>query len=298
MKFLLIATLAHMLGDFVFQTNRMAAIKNCSVEAYDTYKNAYEKKTIFKPCKIFCFEKIGLIFLHVLIHIIITYLLFLFSMKILHNSFEIRILPFLAWLSIFHFVIDFLKNPLGDVLSKITIKSDVILFIWDQLIHASIIYGLFKLFSPTKHYLNLFNLSLWQSIPTIGLENRIYMALILCIFNVKTVSFFIAKILKLVKNNNNNYTNNQCREDKLFSIPRNNTSIENIGAFIGMLERILISIFIWQGINEGVTIVIAIKAFARFKEMDDKNFAEFYLIGSLLSLMFAITTGLLLRYLF
>lgn len=297
MKFLLIAMLAHMLGDFVFQTNRMAAIKSCSVDAYGTYKNDYKNNTIFKPCKIFYLEKIGFIFLHVAIHAGITLLMYLFSKFILHNSFEIRIFPFLAVLSIFHFVIDFLKNPLGDVLSKITIKSDVILFIWDQLIHASIIYGLFILFSPTKHYLNLFNLSLWQSIPTIGLENRIYMSLILCIFNVKTVSFFIAKVLKLVKNNNN-YTNNQCREDKLFSIPRNNTSIENIGAFIGMLERILISIFIWQGINEGVTIVIAIKAFARFKEMDDKNFAEFYLIGSLLSLMFAITTGLLLRYLF
>ena len=38
MKFLLIAILGHMLGDFVFQTNRIAEIKNCSKSEHEDYK--------------------------------------------------------------------------------------------------------------------------------------------------------------------------------------------------------------------------------------------------------------------
>ena len=37
-----------------------------------------------------------------------------------------------------------------------------------------------------------------------------------------------------------------------------------------------------------IAIIIALKSLARFKELDDKNFAEYFLIGSLLSVLVAV----------
>lgn len=299
MKFLLIAILGHMLGDFVFQTNRIAEIKNCSKSEYEDYKAKYNKVKFFQPREKFLWEKIILIFGHVLTHALLTYSIYCLSKNILNNSFEINIRYFILGMVISHFVVDFFKNKLEEPLNRATSKGKVILFVGDQLIHLIIIYTLIIFCSPkTTPYLNLFKLSFWKALPNMSFENRMYMFFILIILNTYAASFFIAIVLKLIKNDDKNHIKDQCVGDVISSSTPKTAPIPNVGALIGILERILISLFVWKGISEAITIVIAIKALARFKEMDDKNFAEFYLIGSLLSLMFAITTGLLLRYLF
>jgi hypothetical protein len=64
-----------------------------------------------------------------------------------------------------------------------------------------------------------------------------------------------------------------------------------VGQLIGNLERILILIFIVTNHLAAIGFVIAAKSVARFKEMDDKQFAEYYLIGTMASSLIAILVG-------
>ncbi|MGD9488735.1 MAG: hypothetical protein AB7W47_11975 [Calditrichaceae bacterium] len=59
------------------------------------------------------------------------------------------------------------------------------------------------------------------------------------------------------------------------------------GKLIGNLERTFIYFLIIFDQIAAIAVIIALKSLARFKEMDDKNFAEYFLIGSLLSLFLA-----------
>ncbi len=58
------------------------------------------------------------------------------------------------------------------------------------------------------------------------------------------------------------------------------------GRVIGSLERLLIYTFLFAGHALAVSAVIAVKAFARFKRMEeDQTFAEYVIIGTFLSLL-------------
>jgi hypothetical protein len=62
----------------------------------------------------------------------------------------------------------------------------------------------------------------------------------------------------------------------------------NVGRYIGMLERLLIYIFLLNAAYTAVGLVVAAKSFARFKEMDDRHFAEYVLVGTLTSALLAV----------
>src|SRR5688572_28785712 len=55
------------------------------------------------------------------------------------------------------------------------------------------------------------------------------------------------------------------------------------GRIVGSLERLITAIGLAAGSWEVVAAVIALKTVARFKELDNKLFAEYFLIGSLCS---------------
>ena len=65
----------------------------------------------------------------------------------------------------------------------------------------------------------------------------------------------------------------------------------NAGRIIGILERIIIFFFVTIGQFAAVGFVIAAKGVVRYKELEDRNFAEYVLIGTLLSSLLAIFTG-------
>jgi hypothetical protein len=68
-----------------------------------------------------------------------------------------------------------------------------------------------------------------------------------------------------------------------------------IGATIGALERLLIVVFVLVGAEAAVGFVIAAKTIARFKQLDDRGFAEYYLLGTLASVSVAIVSGLIAK---
>lgn len=62
----------------------------------------------------------------------------------------------------------------------------------------------------------------------------------------------------------------------------------NAGRFIGILERMLMFIFVLNGEIASIGFILAAKAFARFRELDQRSFAEYVLIGTLLSTLLAV----------
>lgn len=61
------------------------------------------------------------------------------------------------------------------------------------------------------------------------------------------------------------------------------------GRVIGALERLLIYIFLVSGHSLAVSVIVAVKALARFKRMEeDQAFAEYVIIGTFLSILIAL----------
>ena len=73
---------------------------------------------------------------------------------------------------------------------------------------------------------------------------------------------------------------------------------QNMGLIIGMLERVLVVVFILVGQYSSIAFVIAAKSIARFKQLEDQAFAEKYLIGTLSSVALAMLTTALLSNFF
>jgi len=69
----------------------------------------------------------------------------------------------------------------------------------------------------------------------------------------------------------------------------------NTGRVIGILERIIIYVAVLTGEIAAIGLVLAVKGFARFKEMDHRPFAEYVLVGTLLSLLLAVFVALLVK---
>jgi hypothetical protein len=69
------------------------------------------------------------------------------------------------------------------------------------------------------------------------------------------------------------------------------------GRVIGLLERLTLFFLVLDGQFGALGFVIAAKTMARFKNLDDRDFAEYFLVGTLLSLVAAGSVALFTRWL-
>lgn len=69
-----------------------------------------------------------------------------------------------------------------------------------------------------------------------------------------------------------------------------------IGKWIGILERTLIIIFLYSNQISLIGFVIAVKALARFKMMENKIFSEYYLLGTFFSIVYTFITYTFFQY--
>jgi hypothetical protein len=69
----------------------------------------------------------------------------------------------------------------------------------------------------------------------------------------------------------------------------------NTGRIIGMLERILIFFFVLSEQFAAIGLIIAAKGFTRYKELDNRDFAEYVLVGTLLSSLSAIIVAVIVK---
>src|SRR5947199_350702 len=68
------------------------------------------------------------------------------------------------------------------------------------------------------------------------------------------------------------------------------------GMVIGVLERAITLTLVFIGQFGALGLVIAAKALTRFRALDDRDFAEYVLIGTLASILFALLVGIALRF--
>ncbi len=240
--------LAHIIGDFVFQSKKWV-----------DHKFLHKHKSKY-------------LYLHILIHAIALFILFIPGLK--------PYWPGLILIVVSHYVIDLIKLKLSKLVEisdkKIKEKNEKrnrVLFFIDQLFH------LFILVIVTLFYFS-------YDIEFSTLFSSKIILFITAILMLTSVSSIIMKIIFSKWDLNSNESNTD--------------SLQEAGTYIGILERLLVFLFIITNHWEGVGFLIAAKSIFRFGDLskaDNRKLTEYILIGTLLSFGFAILIGLGYLYL-
>jgi hypothetical protein len=77
----------------------------------------------------------------------------------------------------------------------------------------------------------------------------------------------------------------------------NAESLANAGKWIGIVERIIILVFVLQGQYSAIGLLVAAKGIIRFNEKDRQEIkTEYLVVGTLMSIGLAIMTGLVIKW--
>ncbi|PKL71782.1 MAG: hypothetical protein CVV29_08855 [Methanobacteriales archaeon HGW-Methanobacteriales-2] len=85
---------------------------------------------------------------------------------------------------------------------------------------------------------------------------------------------------------------------KPYSSSIESSGIKGAGALIGVFERILVFTFVLTDQYAAISIIFAAKSIARFSELNDRNFAEYYLLGTFTSITMALIIGIIFKLVF
>jgi hypothetical protein len=229
--------IAHLLGDYYLQWQRLADLKTVSGRS-------------------------------LLYHVLLYGAAFLATLLVAKPS-----LPALAVIILGHGLIDWLKFSylhLGDPKKKedkrLSREDPPWLFLLDQGLHVLLIYFAARLWPSS-------GLQPW--FPQSGLGALHWVLLIALVGKPANVSF---------KRIFTRYANYRSKA----------STVEGAGSLIGFFERALTVIFVHLGQFSALGFVMAAKSLARFKLLsEDQSFAEYYLIGTLYSILFALLAYLL-----
>ncbi|RRD28363.1 DUF3307 domain-containing protein [Fusobacterium canifelinum] len=176
-------------------------------------------------------------------------------------------------ISISHFLISFIKNKLEKRFPQRRLQ--LLFFIINQLIHFIVIIGVYYIFSLEYSTSRLY-------IKLQDYENFKITVLYISVFSIilDPASVFIRKLFISIS-------------PKTYS----RTKLEELkaGNIIGKLERIIIAIFLLTNQFGIIGFVLTAKSIARFKQMENKDFAEKYLIGTLTSFLIVLISVLILK---
>ncbi|MGB2727149.1 MAG: hypothetical protein WBD09_01560 [Halobacteriota archaeon] len=71
------------------------------------------------------------------------------------------------------------------------------------------------------------------------------------------------------------------------------SGLRGAGMVIGIVERVMVLTFVLVNQYTAITVIFAAKSIARFNELKDRKMAEYYLIGTLVSITFALLVGII-----
>ncbi len=203
-------------------------------------------------------EDIKILLLHCIIYAVIS---FTAIMLLLKNSLAAAIL-----VSAGHFVVDILKFML--IKNNIRIKKKTV-YITDQLIHIAFLMAGAYILRHEESVINSIN---------IGVESSFVVGIpLLAVLMHKPANITIKRLIEEYKPIRN-------------TVESNNST----GAFIGTVERYIILILLYLNQYSVIGLVLTAKSIARYHEMEDREFAEYYLIGTLLSMLIVIVSYLII----
>ena len=279
LKLLLIA---HLIGDFFLQPVKLVEQKKNSIK--------------------------GLI-----IHTIIYTLMIALVLLLFGNIWEIIFWTFLIFIS--HFAIDYVRIKINKNNKNNNIRFYS--FVIDQLIHVLILVINAFFIESDLNVIGMFFYDI-EILREIGFNNIInYSLSILIVLKPSSIFikyFFDFIFIKKEKNFTDEKENiitsynliisNENKVEKKIEISQQkvvdnlkekNNDSDNIGSLIGILERVIILLLGALGLYGSIALVLTAKSLARFKQLENKKFAEKYLVGTLMSLIIAILALLVIK---
>lgn len=205
-----------------------------------------------------------------------------------------------------HFVIDMIKSYFADKSSfirkspatindqKYRFNCKLSAFIIDQLAHLGVLTAITFLYQPTE----VFNVDkIYNLGKAITISGTVYSDALLPIQMVDcseyfSVPLFILAVLLCLKPAN--ILIKLILEKYQVGESESCNNIKNAGALIGNLERLLTIIFVIIGQYEAIGFIVAAKSILRFKDTDTAK-TEYVLAGTFLSFGIAIVCGLMAR---
>ena len=228
----LIFIIAHVLGDFFLQSDKLAQ----------------RKQTNFR---------------YLLLHSLFYVIVFIVCML---PFWSIALIQAAVFLSVLHFIIDSCRFIYS------TKKEDASTYFIDQAMHISciIIAAIFLVYDGIQPTL----VPVFDNLLTIGMEDSV------------TLLQWVGLILLLLKPAN--VTIKQLTA-KYGSVTNNTEDRKNVGALIGSLERLIVVLLISVGQYAAIGFILTAKSIARYNKIsEDKQFAEYYLLGTLTSTLYAV----------
>lgn len=287
----LLLLLAHLIADFWLQTDAM--VKN-------------KMKNLKK---------------HMLHHLLTTGLVLVIIWGYSHhftNIFSYLLFP-LAFIVMSHLVIDILKIKLLDTIKATDSNSlkKLWFFLVDQLLHISMLLITCILFfhmkAPRMVTRLLQLLSEENGISSLGLVNAFLFIVILLILATSVSGHIINLLAGTLPSEFANFEgefslNNQLTEAKSshqskfesnfteqYHYFTYSSPLPSRGRLIGYVERLLVISLTIVGAYPSIAFIIAAKSIARFKQLDDRNWAEYFLLGTLTSILLGLVLGLLAK---
>lgn len=175
-------------------------------------------------------------------------------------------------ISVTHFVIDLIRTKIDNKFKDYRVRFFAFLF--DQVLHASIIVA-------TYYLLNLSTKvnSIYSACEGHSDFNKITLYCLLFVILLDPTAVFIKKLFAFI-----------------FKEEPNNNPGNNAGSIIGKLERIITTILLLGNQYSVIGLVLTAKSIARFKQLEKRDFAEKYLIGTLLSLSISLISTIIVKY--
>ncbi len=200
-------------------------------------------------------------------------------------------LPVMSWevfkfgsmAAITHLIIDVMKYAYVLKIKKkveITMLKERNIFLVDQILHVFCLTAIAYLFVLKVGKLNLCDSAL-EFFTIVGIPGTIMVSWITALLIIhKPANITISKLLMLYRPEE--------RED-------NKKHRNSAGRSIGSLERIMILIFISIGQYSAIGLVLTAKSIARYDRISkERDFAEYYLLGTLISTAVAIIVSFII----
>ncbi|SHJ28820.1 Protein of unknown function [Clostridium cavendishii DSM 21758] len=283
-KIFLVCILSHIIFDFVFQGQSI--LVNRFPDKLPDGENKIEK-TIK-----------GNLF-HSIIHFLGIYGLIVLIYYLYGQAITIKIWQSLL-IIILHFIIDEIKSLLYLYSKKF--KNNIMVFGVDQLLHLLVI--IFVTLKTNLNKLgNIYGYKLLDYPKNIDFLEKVLLTLSIFFIVTWVTGIFIKIFIKnldlskkqvYINENNKNSIINKNGEIIAYFL----SEAKNGGFTIGILERIFILISIIINYPSMIGFVLTAKSLARLKKLSEDNFAEYFIIGTLISFISAIIGGVIIRSLF
>ncbi|MEL7646190.1 MAG: DUF3307 domain-containing protein [Anaerolineaceae bacterium] len=181
-------------------------------------------------------------------------------------------------------------------------------FILDQLLHCAAIYLILLAFGLAAAPLPLVGLALsfgQHSLP-LSLSGKIALGAI-CVIGLVWVSGHLVKNIlgslrlrpfeSLKKPAGDNASSPETsRTAAQGETPEAQPVEPSTGMYIGYLERLLVGVFMVSGIYTGLGLLGTLKTLARFKQLENREITEYFILGTMLSMLLGMLFGALLRF--